>query len=309
MPAQSRRRRPADPHTAQDQGWSSVSRAGVSNSEMQERLAQAGGETSTAPTPVRGDPLPWAAQQRAVRFSPVAGGELFRDGASPTDVVQGQNGSRYLGDCWLLGSLAAIAHTRPQILEQAITNHGDGTWTVRLHSEGPDGQVQAEDVRVQGTLPQTHDGQDAYAQRQDPRELWVGIVEKAFATWKGGYGALDGGVPGDALTALTGEQSQTAFTNGAGDAGLGETLREAAATGQPMVAASRADISLQGAGIVPGHAHTILAVEEEGGQTWVTLRDTFAQYEPDGHGPRDGVFRLSLEEFRQSFQYASWTGQ
>ena len=51
---------------------------------------------------------------------------------------------------------------------------------------------------------------DAYAQRPDPKELWVGIIEKAFAAWKGGYGALDGGVPSDALTALTGRPTETA---------------------------------------------------------------------------------------------------
>jgi hypothetical protein len=129
-------------------------------------------------------------------------------------VVQGQNGQRYLGDCWLLSSLAAIAQTQPQVLEGAITDLGDGTYRVRLHRQERSGEMKAEDVRVEGSLPKTADGRDAYAQRTDPKELWVGIIEKAFAAWKGGYGALDGGVPSDALTALTGRPTQTAFSRG-----------------------------------------------------------------------------------------------
>lgn len=313
MTARSRRPISAGPLNAapspiaeEGDGWSRGQASSPSNSQMQERLREVRG-VSTPSDPVRSDPQPWAAQQRSVSFSSVQGGELFRDGASPTDVVQGRNGSRYLGDCWLLGSMAAIAHTRPQLLEQAITDHGDGTYTVRLHGEGRDGELQAEDVRVQGSLPHTADGRDAYAQRQDPQELWVGIVEKAFAVWKGGYGQLDGGIPGDALTALTGQRSHTSFTEDTGAEELGGTLREAAGAGQPMVAASRADLSLERGGIVPGHAHTVLAVDEEGGQTWLTLRDPFARYEPGGNGPRDGVFRVTLDEFRQRFQYTSWT--
>jgi hypothetical protein len=261
---------------------------------MQERLRQ-----SRMGAPLRDDPGAWAAQQRDVSFHAVQGGELFRDGASAGDVVQGQNGSRYLGDCWLLASLAALAHTQPQVLEQAVTDHGDGSYTVRLFRSG---ESTPDEVRVSGALPRTADGRDAYAQRQDPAELWVGIIEKAFASWMGGYGRLDGGIPGDALTALTGEETST-VDGGAGD--MGEQLRDGAASGAPMVAASAAHLSLAQGGIVPGHAHTVLDVSESGGQTWVTLRDPFAEYEPGGNGARDGVFKLTLEELQQRFQYVT----
>lgn len=266
--------------------------AGAGNQARQEQLRQG-----------RPDPTPWAAQQRQVRFAPEQGGQLFRGGAGSNDVVQGQNGSRYLGDCWLLSSLAAVAATQPQVLEQAITDHGDGHYTVRLHRQARDGTISAEDVTVDGDLPRTADGRDAYAQRQDPKELWVVIIQKAFASWKGGYGQLDGGVPSEALTALTGKPTQTTFTRGADPAALGQTLHTGQASQSPMVAASRADLNLEKGGVVPGHGHTILDVKEEGGQTMVTLRDPFARYEPGGNGARDGVFKLTLAEFAARFQY------
>jgi hypothetical protein len=81
---------------------------------------------------VRAYPALWAAQGRGVDFQPDQGASLFRGGARASDVVQGRNGDRYLGDCWLLASVASIAHSQPQLLEQAITHHRDGTYTVRL---------------------------------------------------------------------------------------------------------------------------------------------------------------------------------
>ncbi len=220
-------------------------RAGPSNAVMQDRLKASQGN---APQPVRANPAPWAAQNRSVRFEPVSRGALFQDGAAVEDVVQGQNGSRYLGDCWLLSALAAIANTQPKVLEDAITDHGDGTYTVRLHKQDTRGLMSSEDDRVEGTLPRTADGQDAYAQRSDPTEKRVGIIEKTFASWKGGYGTLDGGIPSDALTALTGQSSETVFMKGADSGELSSSMQEAASAQRPMVAASRADLSLKKGG-------------------------------------------------------------
>ena len=172
--------------------------AGRSNAAAQEQLRQ---RQAAVGGPVQANPGPWSGLGRDVGFSPVAGGELFRDGATVGDVVQGRNGPRHLGDCWLLASLAALAHSRPGMLEQAVTDHGDGTYTVRLYAEAG---ATAEDIRVTGDLPQTADGRDAYAQRPDPAELWVGIIEKAFAAHCGGWDAIDGGHPTHAWRILTG---------------------------------------------------------------------------------------------------------
>jgi hypothetical protein len=275
--------------------------ASASNEARMEQLRarQAAGE-------VRGDPAPWAEQGRRVDFQPERDASLFRDGATASDVVQGRNGSRYLGDCWLLASLASIAHSQPKVIEQAITDHGDGSVTVRLHREDAGGTMVAEDVRVDASVPRTADGRDAYAQRQDRKELWVVLVQKAFAAWKGGYGALDSGVPSDALTALTGKRSGTSFTRGADPSALQKTLVDNHGARKPMVAASGTDFALGQTGIVPAHAHSILDVSQEGGETWVTVRDTFAAYEPAGNGAKDGVFRLPLAEFQKRFQYFSW---
>ena len=299
MPSRSRSPRPPRDRTAPTPRRRTPG-GGTSNAA---RLDQLNAARSGVAVPVRPDPTPWGPQNRSVGFSGVQGGDLFVDGPSHTDVVQGQNGSRYLGDCWLLGSLAALAKNQPEVLENAITDNKDGTHTVRLFHRTPRGTYEPESIRVQGTVPTTADGRDAYAQRTDPTELWVPLIEKAFAARAGNYGSLHAGVPGDALSALTGRPSTTTFSRDHSATGLGEELRAGQAEGRAMVAASRADLSLARGGVVPGHAHTVLDVKDVDGQTRVVLRDTFAQYEPEGNGAKDGVFELSLEEFRSQFQY------
>ena len=269
---------------------------------MQDRLRQ------SPTTDVRANPLPWAPQNRSVKFQAQPGGELFQDGAAATDVVQGRNGSRYLGDCWLLASLAGLAQTQPKVLENAITDHGDGTYTVRLYREDESGSLSAEDIRVEGSLPTTANGSDAYAQREDPNEIWVVIIEKAFAAWKGGYGGLDAGIPSEARTALTGQAATNTFTQDQTPASLGDTFRDNTDDGRAMVAASSAHLDLKAGGIIPGHAHTILGVQGTGEQAVVQLRDPYAEYEPAGNGARDGIFEMSMDDFIQRFDYFSSSG-
>ncbi len=301
MPSQSRRTaRSTQSATAASSGRSG--QRDWSNGDRQDRLS------AQPTTELRDNPLPWAPQNRSVQYQSAPGSDLFRDGASAGDVVQGRNGSRYLGDCWLLASLAALAQTQPTVLEQAITAHDDGSYTVRLYGEDAAGVLSAEDVRVAGTIPMTANGQDAYAQREDPGELWVVVIEKAFAAWKGGYGGLHAGLPSHALTALTGRAASDTATAHKTDASLGETFRNNADAQRAMVAASRPNLNLDAGGIIPGHAHTILGVEGTGDRAMVTLRDPYAEYEPQGHGARDGVFTLTMAEFREQFDYFSTAG-
>ena len=54
-------------------------------------------------------------------------GNLFVDGVKETDVIQGQ-----IANCYMVSSFAAIAHTHPDAIQNAIKDNGDGTFTVRF---------------------------------------------------------------------------------------------------------------------------------------------------------------------------------
>lgn len=133
----------------------------------------------------------------------------------PSDVDQGS-----LGDCYLIAALGALAVQEPSILEDAIVDNGDGTYTVTFHEPNPHPawQLWASDWReVQITVTDefpVRDGAPIFARpgdgSGDHRELWAMLLEKAYAQWKGGYDEIgDGGNPATVLTALTGEGSES----------------------------------------------------------------------------------------------------
>lgn len=115
-------------------------------------------------------------------------GSVFVDGASPYDVRQ-----TVLGDCYLLASLAAIAHTHPEIIEGMISRAGGyhdsyvvrfprGSDPVRVTNLFPARITRY--TRDDGTLSRV--ASPMYGQSTTPGELWVSILEKAFTA---AYGA------------------------------------------------------------------------------------------------------------------------
>jgi len=157
-------------------------------------------------------------------------GQLFVDGVTPSDVKQGAG-----GDCYYLSTLASVADTHPELIRDAITDNGDGTYTVTFHvppgfdalkAIGPAGGLlqgtllglsqklnltpdgKTVQVTVDGDV-QTLNAQNLYA-RRNGQENWVGIMEKAYAKLWGSYGAMaNGGSPSTAMYALTGKPTHS----------------------------------------------------------------------------------------------------
>jgi hypothetical protein len=168
------------------------------------------------------------------------------------DVNQGA-----LGDCWLLASLAAIANASPGVLQDAITGpKEDGSYDVRLYKKKGivNTTFEAETVNVKSNFVERVDnGNLSYARGGDKdesgnEELWVKLIEKAFAKWKGSYRAINGGYGEIALEALTGTSFDNHRTNkgllGMGnktDEELSQEITTALAAGSPMTASTKFD--------------------------------------------------------------------
>lgn len=162
-------------------------------------------------------------------------GELFvddagnanRNGVSPNDVTQGQ-----LGDCYFLSSLAAVAAQNPDLIRNMIQPNPDGTYTVTFKKQDWLGNWHDEKVTVDGELPVRQSlaeivqeavdktqgkpawdfsGRLAFAKAGDfaggKPELWVAIVEKAYAKQAGGYDEIEGGWSKDVLPMITGQRN------------------------------------------------------------------------------------------------------
>ncbi|MGN8246995.1 C2 family cysteine protease [Cellulomonas soli] len=150
--------------------------------------------------------------------------ELFVGTASATDVSQG-----YIGDCWYMMSMMAVAQADPDVIREAITVNANGTYTVRLY---PDGQ--AVDVTVTPEMVLMPDGSPAFAANDGgdpPYELWPMVLEKALALQYGDYEDIEGGWPKDGLTLLTGRASQSHDVDELGISELAQVLDDGGAVG------------------------------------------------------------------------------
>ncbi len=186
------------------------------------------------------------------------------------DVAQG-----LLGDCYLIAALGALAQRNPAVLRRMIKDNGDGTYTVTFHEGG--------EVHVDDHFPVQND-QPVYARegdrtKDDGPELWVMLVEKAWAKLKGGYEDIRGNKMNDkmknqdAMEALTGNRTTKVMTASKSDEDLLTLLDEAARNSRPMTAGTfdkkhfdeDALDAMSSKGIHANHAYAVVSVDAEKG--------------------------------------------
>ncbi|MBN1953459.1 MAG: WXG100 family type VII secretion target [Anaerolineae bacterium] len=243
-------------------------------------------------------------------------GESFIPGAGdagaihPNDVHQGR-----LGDCYFLASLATIADQNPALIERMVHDNGDGTYTVTFYRRNspfafwqPD--FSPVEVTVTPDFPLDHN-RPLFAQPGDAagsqQELWTMLVEKAYASYHGGYHDIEGGWGHTAMEELTGTASDW-YAPSAIDL---DTLAAYSENGYGMTASSMADWEVPGVVDIPdqtdlhplyvsgdlaaNHEYYVSHVDRELGT--ITLRN------PWGWGW--GETTLSFEEFQATFRRVS----
>jgi hypothetical protein len=136
------------------------------------------------------------------QWAAIPGGTYFKDPKADRpymqDPVQGCG-----NDCYVLASCSAIAWVSPQLIPaQAGPAYGYTFWNIRN-----DNVNRAVNTNAQLALDST--GKPVYGHSQDPLEIWLSLVEKAYGIAKGLTGA-DIGQPdlatdsgGNPVTALT----------------------------------------------------------------------------------------------------------
>ncbi|HEX2735949.1 MAG TPA: C2 family cysteine protease [Polyangiaceae bacterium] len=258
-----------------------------------------GNDSTSQPNPTLGS--------TKVHYAKVEG-ELFGDkGPKLGNIDQGN-----LGDCFFLASVGAVVADDPTAIRNAIRDNADGTYSVRFYHDTLFGHEPVW-ITVNGELPVDSNGRLAYAQGVDSDadgklELWVPIMEKAYAKYVDKYGADDGksgyadiGAGGSsraAIEALTGRSAHF-DTLPSGDAKL-ESMLSAANDGRQVVVSTKD----KGAdGWVGHHAYTVVGTYEKDGETMVMLRNPWGSTEPDaadkGKKANDGLFSVSLDELRK----------
>jgi hypothetical protein len=193
----------------------------------------------------------------------------------------------------------------PEAVRDAIRNNHDGTYSVRFY----DSERREVWVTVNRNLPTDAAGNLIYARGHDrdgdgQLELWVPIMEKAYAAYKDLYGPEDrfkgyedigrGGSASDAIQALTGKATRTEVKPSSA-----ELLNELshANTGAEVVVDTKKNAN---DGWVGSHSYTVIGVYMENGETLVRLRNPWGFGEPDSALPdsdkNDGIFDVHIED-------------
>lgn len=237
-------------------------------------------------------------------------------GPSMDDLNQGA-----VGTCYFLSTLATVANTNAQWIQQSIVDFGDGTFGVRFIDNSGYQQY----VRVDADLAvNTTDGGGltlAYAGFGQGGSIWAPLMEKAWTFARDrnnsdspiaqtSYHNIAGGWLDEAFTALGGadiyasDPNYNSFNDGeyllawiAGELENGKALTYATSA-QPV------DY------IISSHAYTVVGVvQADDGQWYLELRNPWGV---DGNSSTDGtddgyVFLSASEAFNSMVQVASAT--
>lgn len=215
---------------------------------------------------------------------------LFEGPGSGIDVGDARQGS--IGDCYLIAALASMAATaegRARI-EQIIHDNGDGTFTVTF---GDGSQVTVDDE-----FYADQEGNQLYARSRE--DLWVAVVEEAYARKHGGYGDIVGGFGSDVMSEL-GLPADRFAVQDISD----RQLEQVVTSGHPVTFG--ADLDRSGgiqSSYEGNHEFSVISTQRgPGGELLVTARNPWGSNEglrfPPGvqRGP-DGTFTCTLDQLR-----------
>lgn len=204
---------------------------------------------------------------------------VFEDDIDPNDIKQGQ-----LGDCWFLSALSSLAE-RPGLVRRLFVTqeHNDkGVYKIKIFKNG-----EIVTVTIDDYIPCRYNGGPMFS-RGTANELWVMLIEKAYAKLHGSYQALSAGFTAEAMIDLTGcPTSHIAFPKEKEDFDAIEEeadeifekmlncdeegyLISTETSGVDTI--TEGDGPAAGGGLVSGHAYSVIQVKEGLGEKLINIR-------------------------------------
>ena len=180
---------------------------------------------------------------------------IFEDAIEPNDINQGA-----LGDCYFLAALSSLAEVPHRVRAMFMTDvvNSAGIYMVRFFINGQDTPIIVDDY-----LPCKRDGKPAFATSLD-KEIWVCLLEKAWAKLHGSYARTEGGLPSFAATHIMGVPAEAYQHDEIKDTEeFFATLESADHRDFVMMAASHGEGENRNAsGIISGHAYSLISIHK-----------------------------------------------
>lgn len=217
--------------------------------------------------------------------------EVFADAIEPNDIRQGA-----LGDCWFLCAISAIAEF-PDLVRDLFPSwshsvNQTGVYTVRFCKNGL-----WKNVRVDDFFP-CYPGAGPIYSKSHGNELWVLLMEKAYAKLHGSYEAIKSGYAYEAMIDLTGapyriirfqdEEVEEQIASGKlfdmlRDYDMQNFIMSASTPGEDVYTETGKKPDKASTGLVGGHAYTLIAVKKTSkGDLLVKLRNPWGHMEWTG---------------------------
>jgi hypothetical protein len=218
----------------------------------------------------------------------------------PNDILQGQ-----LGDCYFLSAIAAIAEYQDRIKKLFLTRdiNAQGVFCIALCINGV-----WEEVILDDLFPCEKQGNRVAFNHSRGNELWVMVLEKAWAKVHGGYLNINSGLTREALHDLTGAPCVTYFNDESTDEERWNIMYTADAQHFIMTAGTMdftgdgRDVQEEKTGIVGSHAYSMLAAVE--------LVQDGSNYRVCGHSENSGSKGVTrLVKLRNPWGKGEWKGE
>jgi len=210
---------------------------------------------------------------------------VFQDKIEPNDIKQGS-----LGDCYFLSTIAALAEKPDRIrkLFESTEANEQGCYAVRVCDVGVWTTIIMDDQ-----FPCSGKSREPIFTRGNGNELWVLLLEKAWAKIYGSYARIEAGLTRECLHDLTGAPTKYYLTSD--DSKKNEEIWKEISAGEQkdyVMTCGSGDFfegaDLMGsAGLVGSHAYALLAA--------TTIRDKYG---------RD----VRLVKLRNPWGQGEWTG-
>ena len=219
--------------------------------------------------------------------------KVFEEGSSADDIIQGS-----IGDCYFLSAIGSLCRF-PKLIDRLFhykSKTEQHVYGVYIFINGL-----WELVLIDDYFPYagSYFKQFAFGSSRG-NELWVSILEKAWAKINGCYAKIGcGGTPNEVFDVLTEAYSEYYTVNKNNKDELWKKMVDSKQKGYVMTAGTSGDVynlPIEEMGLSPGHAYTVLDLHEINGEKVMRLRN------PWGNGEYSGDWSDSSKKWTEELK-------